>query len=102
MTDTLLKMSFLDRPNVSAIVTASSPVYLVPLQASLLDTIGSYLLLGVDHIWSGWDHLLFVLMLMILIHSGKALVATITGFTVAHSITLSAIALSAAAPPCVG
>ena len=98
MTDTLLKIAFLERPGISAVVTASSPVYVIPLQASLMDTVGSYLLLGVDHIWSGWDHLLFILMLMMFIRSSKALVVTITGFTVAHSITLSAIALGAAAP----
>jgi hypothetical protein len=59
----------------------------------------SYLALGLHHIWSGWDHLLFVLGLLALSASLRSLVATITAFTIAHSITLAAAALGLAAPP---
>ena len=43
--------------------------------------------LGVEHVLSGWDHLAFVLVLMLLAR-GRALLWTITAFTVGHSITL--------------
>jgi hydrogenase/urease accessory protein HupE len=49
--------------------------------------------LGVEHIWSGIDHLLFILALMILVRGTRRLVATVTAFTVAHSITLAAATL---------
>ena len=50
-------------------------------------------MLGVDHILSGIDHLLFVLALMLLIHDRWTLIKTITAFTVAHSLTLAGAAL---------
>ena len=48
-----------------------------------------YLQLGIEHILSGIDHLAFVLLLLILIGGGRRLVAAVTAFTVAHSLTLA-------------
>ena len=48
-----------------------------------------YTVAGIEHILIGTDHLLFVLCLMMIAGSFKRLVLTVTGFTVAHSITLS-------------
>jgi len=53
----------------------------------------TYLRLGVEHILLGVDHLLFVLALLILVRGGRRLLATVTAFTVAHSITLAAATL---------
>lgn len=53
----------------------------------------AYGLLGIEHILSGWDHLLFVISLLLLVGFNKRLVATITAFTAAHSLTLAASAL---------
>jgi hydrogenase/urease accessory protein HupE len=53
----------------------------------------SYIPLGIEHIMLGVDHLLFVLGLIVLVGSTRALVQTITSFTVAHSITLAAATL---------
>jgi hydrogenase/urease accessory protein HupE len=53
----------------------------------------TYLGLGVDHILSGADHLLFVVALLLLVHGWKRLAATVTAFTLAHSITLAAATL---------
>ena len=50
-------------------------------------------MLGVEHILRGIDHLLFVLALLILLQGTRRLVATVTAFTVAHSITLAAATL---------
>lgn len=47
-----------------------------------------YLILGVEHILGGVDHLLFVLALLLLVRNLRRLLLTITAFTVAHSITL--------------
>jgi len=49
----------------------------------------SYLLLGIGHILHGADHLLFVLALLLIVRGARRIVATITAFTVAHSITLA-------------
>jgi hydrogenase/urease accessory protein HupE len=52
----------------------------------------SYLTMGIVHILTGPDHLMFVLGLMLLVKSRSALLAAVTAFTVAHSITLAATA----------
>jgi len=53
----------------------------------------TYLSLGIEHILLGIDHLLFVLGLLFLVGSWRRLVATVTAFTLAHSITLAAATL---------
>lgn len=49
--------------------------------------------LGVEHILTGFDHLCFVVGLVLLVRRGRALVATVTAFTLAHSVTLAASVL---------
>ncbi|MEM7320109.1 MAG: HupE/UreJ family protein [Pseudomonadota bacterium] len=49
----------------------------------------SYFGLGFDHILEGWDHLLFVFALLVLIRNPWRLAAAITAFTLAHSLTLA-------------
>jgi len=53
----------------------------------------AYLVLGVEHILSGIDHLLFVAALLFLVGFQRKLVWTITAFTLAHSFTLASAAL---------
>jgi hydrogenase/urease accessory protein HupE len=57
------------------------------------DIASAYGVLGVEHILSGFDHLLFVLALLFLVGFNRRLVWTITAFTVAHSVTLALSAL---------
>jgi hydrogenase/urease accessory protein HupE len=53
----------------------------------------TYLRLGVEHILFGFDHLLFVLALVVLVREWRRVAVTVTAFTVAHSITLAAATL---------
>jgi hydrogenase/urease accessory protein HupE len=53
----------------------------------------TYLALGVEHILAGIDHLLFVFALLLLVKGTNRLIATITAFTIAHSLTLAAATL---------
>jgi len=53
----------------------------------------AYTVLGVEHILSGFDHLLFVLALLFLVGFNRRLLLTITAFTLAHSLTLALSAL---------
>jgi hydrogenase/urease accessory protein HupE len=48
-----------------------------------------YVGLGVEHILTGFDHLLFVVALTLLVRRKRQLLATITAFTVAHSVSLA-------------
>jgi hydrogenase/urease accessory protein HupE len=52
-----------------------------------------YLALGVRHILEGYDHLLFLVCLMLIAGTGRRILITITGFTIAHSLTLALSAL---------
>jgi hydrogenase/urease accessory protein HupE len=54
---------------------------------------GDYTVLGIDHILSGYDHLTFVLALLLLVNGWRRLLLTVTSFTLAHSITLAAATL---------
>lgn len=53
----------------------------------------AYTVLGVEHILSGFDHLMFVLALLFLVGFNRQLFFTITAFTLAHSLTLALSAL---------
>ncbi len=53
----------------------------------------AYTLLGVEHILSGIDHLLFVIALLFLVGFNRRLLWTISAFTLAHSLTLASSAL---------
>jgi len=61
--------------------------------ASWQATAWRYLLLGIEHILIGVDHLLFVLGLLLLVGGAWRLVQTVTAFTIAHSVTLTAATL---------
>jgi hypothetical protein len=53
------------------------------------DIVVAYTVLGIEHILSGIDHLMFVASLLFLVGFNRRLVGTITAFTVAHSLTLA-------------
>lgn len=54
----------------------------------LIQTITDYLQYGIKHILTGWDHLVFLLLLLLLMSNALQLVYAVTAFTVGHSITL--------------
>ena len=69
---------------------------LVRLDPSWYQAAARFVALGFEHILDGFDHLLFVLCLVVPIRRVRTLVAVITSFTLAHSITLIASALGLA------
>ena len=58
-----------------------------------LEVVTTYTILGIEHILSGFDHLLFVLALVLLVEGTRRLLMTITAFTAAHSLTLAGATL---------
>jgi len=58
-----------------------------------------FLLLGIEHIFTGYDHIAFLVGLLLLGGSVGELVKIVTAFTVAHSITLALAALEIVTPP---
>lgn len=65
----------------------------IPAQAEPENLFLKFLRLGVAHIWTGFDHLLFVAGLIFVSGTWRRTAVTVTGFTLAHSITLSLAAL---------
>jgi hydrogenase/urease accessory protein HupE len=93
MTDVLVRIEFADGTTWTQRLKPSVPAAVIPKTTSRLQTAGVYLKLGVEHILSGVDHLLFVLALIILTRGGWKLVKTVTAFTLSHSVTLTAATL---------
>lgn len=60
--------------------------------------IGAYLRLGIEHILTGWDHLAFLLLLVVVANRVRDVALLVTGFTVGHSVTLAAAALGFVVP----
>jgi hydrogenase/urease accessory protein HupE len=92
-TDVLIRLESLDGANRTARLTAETPDYVFTGPPTFWDVVRTYFMLGVEHILLGVDHLLFVLALMLLVRGTLQLVKTVTAFTVAHSITLTAATL---------
>jgi hydrogenase/urease accessory protein HupE len=93
MTDVLVRLESADATTQVTRLTPSAPSFVVEAAPSSLSVAGTYLVLGFEHIVLGIDHLLFVLALLILVKSGRRLVATVTAFTLSHSLTLAAATL---------
>lgn len=60
---------------------------------------GAFFRHGVGHILTGWDHLLFLLVLVVVATSLKEMAWLVTGFTLGHSLTLALAVLGIARPP---
>ena len=92
-TDVLLRVDYLDGSSSNQRLTPDKATVVIPEQPSAFETVQTYTVLGIEHILLGVDHLLFVLALLLLVNGFGRLVATVTAFTVAHSITLGAATL---------
>lgn len=86
--DVLVQVQLLDGTSHSALLQPSSPEYIIPEPGTKATISWAYLRMGIEHILSGIDHLLFVLALLLIVPNRWKLFKTITAFTVAHSITL--------------
>jgi len=93
----MVKVLWLDGQSRVYTLTAGQPT--VHLYGSADDRRGAgeiasaYTVLGIEHILTGWDHLMFVMGLLFLVGFNRRLLLTITAFTAAHSLTLASSAL---------
>ncbi len=90
---TIFRLKRLSGENHSKILPPNTLTWRVPVQESSTGVASEYLLLGVEHILAGLDHLLFVACLILIAGSVKRILVTVTGFTIAHSITLTLASL---------
>ncbi len=83
-----------------ALLSAASPrVTLARTEAALGDVFLHYLLAGVEHIAIGYDHIAFLIAVILWGRRLWPLVGVVTAFTVAHSLTLSLAVLGVVSPP---
>lgn len=88
--EVLLRIIDEEQQTITAVLNTDKPSYIVPDISTIEaeDTVLTYIVLGIEHILIGLDHLLFVACLVYISGTRKKLLLTITGFTIAHSITL--------------
>lgn len=87
-TDLLLRLELLSGVSHSKLLSPSKSSYRVPKDASSWQIVQTYSWLGITHILLGFDHLLFVFALLLIVKNMRRLLWTITAFTLAHSLTM--------------
>lgn len=92
-TDALLRVAPLGRPVQAARLTPAHPDAIVAAIPDAWEVARTYLVLGIEHILTGYDHLLFVVSLVLLLARPWVVVRAATAFTVAHSLTLAGTTL---------
>jgi hydrogenase/urease accessory protein HupE len=93
LTDVLVRIERQDGASSTHRLTPAAPSVVLTGAPDGTAVAATYLRLGVEHILLGFDHLLFVLALLILVGPTRRLIGTVTAFTVAHSLTLAAATL---------
>jgi hydrogenase/urease accessory protein HupE len=88
-TDALVRLELRDGRRLQAVLNGADAAFVVPERQRPVRVAIDYAALGVEHILSGFDHLLFVLGLVLLVQSRRVLLYTVTAFTLGHSVTLS-------------
>lgn len=89
----LVRISRLSGEKHSLLASPEQTEVIIPAVESFGSVARDYLSLGVRHILEGYDHLLFLVCLMVIAGTWRRILITITGFTIAHSITLALSAL---------
>jgi hypothetical protein len=97
--DVVLRVELADGRALTRVLRRDAASVIVPERPRRRDVTAGYLGLGFEHIAGGVDHLLFVLALILLVRSRRALLLTVTAFTGGHSVTLALAVLGLVAVP---
>ena len=97
--DGLMRVTLADGRHFQTVLRAREPFATIPERPRQVDVVRAYAALGVEHILTGGDHLLFVFGLLMLVDTIGVLLKTVTAFTVGHSVTLSLAVLGFARLP---
>jgi hydrogenase/urease accessory protein HupE len=88
LTDILVRVAPLGRAVQVLRLTAEAPTGVISAKPGQWQVARTYFVTGVEHILSGYDHLLFVVSLVLLLGAIWTVAEAVTAFTIAHSITL--------------
>lgn len=102
-TNALVHVTTPDGSVHQALLHAGKPRFTIARPPSACEVAWSYGVLGVEHLWTGLDHVLFVLGLLLLVRGMRSLVIAVTAFTLGHSVTLAlaTLGLLSLSPPLV-
>jgi hydrogenase/urease accessory protein HupE len=92
-TDVLVRVESLDGAIQTERLSPTRTAFVVQAAPGAGEVAATYLRLGIEHILFGFDHLLFVLALVILVRDWRRVAVTVTAFPLSHSITLAAATL---------
>jgi len=90
ITDVFVRVRLRNNQNLDALVRPEAPSLKIGFVNGSAMSMAAFVLLGVEHIMTGPDHLLFVLGLLLLVRDRWMLLKTVSAFTLAHSLTLAA------------
>ncbi|RZV49590.1 MAG: HupE/UreJ family protein, partial [Deltaproteobacteria bacterium] len=90
---TLVRVSRQSGEEHSLLASPEQTEVIIPETESFGSVARDYLSLGIRHILEGYDHLLFLVCLILIARTWRRILITITGFTLAHSVTLALSAL---------
>ena len=98
-TDILVRIESLEGAIQTERLSPTKTSFVIQAVPGSGEVAATYLRLGVEHILFGFDHLLFVLALLILVRDWRRIMVTVTAFTLAHSLTLAAATLGLVSVP---
>jgi len=87
--DVMVRITLSDGAEHSAMLRSGNVSFTIPEQATRTELAISYWQMGTIHILEGFDHLLFLLTLLLIVAGLVPLLKTVTAFTIAHSLTLA-------------
>ncbi|MGB5723504.1 MAG: HupE/UreJ family protein [Parasphingorhabdus sp.] len=87
-TDALVRIAPIDSTLQTVRLTPDQPVATLARPSAISNVAATYMIIGIEHILLGFDHLFFVLALVLLLKGGWLIAKTVTAFTIAHSLTL--------------
>ena len=105
-----IRLERADGKILDRVMSAGEPLFSIPREdqgsaqsadaedVSASASFARYLGIGIEHILSGWDHLAFVLALLLLARTLAQVASLVTSFTVAHSVTLGLATLGIVRP----
>jgi hydrogenase/urease accessory protein HupE len=93
ITEAVVRLVLADGTTLSHLAQRDSPAWRVPRDQSAIEVALDYVGLGVVHILTGGDHLLFLVALVLLVRRPRAVLLTESAFTVSHSLSFSATTL---------
>lgn len=88
-TDAIVRVERLDGSEQVGRILPGNQAFAVTPSPGSFEVMRTYTVIGIEHILLGFDHLLFVLALVMIVKTTRKLLITVTAFTIAHSITLS-------------